>query len=191
MNSGSFPAHIRMENKKAVVQTVEEHCRNTAANTSAMLKTIGMEKTGELLGLIHDLGKMTGVFADYIQRASKGEPVQKGSVNHTFAAVKLFSEDLNSAIPSRKLTAELLAFASGSHHGLFDCIGPDRKNGFTHRLNTEESLYTESSENFYRFCCSRVKLDSMFDTACEELEPKIRSCTALANRDPSGSELCF
>lgn len=191
MNTFCFPAHIRRESEGSVVQTVEEHCRHTAEYTATALKRIGLEKTGDLLGIIHDLGKMTGRFADYIQRASNGEAVRRGSVNHTFAAVKLFSDKLRSEDMYDKLIAELISFAVGSHHGLFDSFGPDRKNGFAHRLNSENELFAEAAENFFGLCCSRKDLSRKFDDARAELTPKITQIIKMASRDNTGDELSF
>ncbi len=192
MQQKEFPAHIRVEEGERIVQSVEEHCRKTAAYSSAALQPVGLEKTGYLLGLTHDCGKMTGLFSDYIQRAADGEAVRRGSVNHTFSAVKLLLRRFHngSGDPFRRLPAELLAFAVGAHHGLFDCTGPDRKNGFTHRLDSENELFEEASANFLDRCRPQ-ELDQRFSEACGELRPIIEHLVEMARRDPGGAELSY
>ena len=49
-----YPAHIRETGER---QTVQEHCRNTAALAAAALRPLGLEKSAYLAGLLHDAGK--------------------------------------------------------------------------------------------------------------------------------------
>ena len=188
-----FPAHIRVEGENKTIQSVEAHCHGVAERAAASLQGVGLAQTGYLMGLTHDCGKRTELFSDYIQRASNGEAVRRGSVNHTFAAVKLFLSRYHgeSRDVFEKLTAELLAYAVGAHHGLFDCDGPDRKNGFEHRLEKEEALYAEASENFFR-CCGPQELDRRFSDACAELRPIVEHLIELVQgREANAEELGF
>ena len=165
-----FPAHIRIEGKHKIEQSVLTHCLNTASYASEYLHAVGLGQTGYLLGLAHDCGKLTMRFSDYIQRAAAGETVRRGSVNHTFSAVKLFLNRYHSGCDDhyRGIAAELLAYAVGAHHGLFDCVGPDRRNGFAHRLGKENELYAEASEHFFKACAPN-ELDRLFSLSCAEL----------------------
>lgn len=66
-----YPAHIRKEiscDGKVTYsfQSVAEHCRNTAKYASEALKAVGLEKTAYLAGLLHDCGKHTFRFKQYI-----------------------------------------------------------------------------------------------------------------------------
>lgn len=49
-------------------QTVEEHLRGTAALSSKFAGAFGEEKLGELIGLVHDLGKCTAGFQNRLLR---------------------------------------------------------------------------------------------------------------------------
>lgn len=193
MTSNCFPAHIRVEGENKTIQSVEAHCRGVAEYAAASLRDIGLAQTGYLLGLTHDCGKMTAQFADYIQRAANGEAVRRGSVNHSFAAVKMFLTRYHGKAGDafEKLTAELLAYAVGAHHGLFDCDGPDRKNGFAHRLETEQALFAEASESFFQFCEPK-ELDRRFSEACAELRPMLEHLVELVQgRKNKVEELSF
>ena len=55
-------AHIN-ENR---IQIVGEHCRNTAELSSYFAKDFLAENIGYLQGLLHDMGKLTQRFDDYI-----------------------------------------------------------------------------------------------------------------------------
>lgn len=84
------------------------------------------------------------------------------------------------------LTAELLAVAVGSHHGLFDCVDEARNSGFLHRLTKEKIGYEESKRNFLDECVSEAELDQLFSAAVEELS---RICQALVT--DNADEYCF
>ena len=59
-----FTAHIRDTDK--TIQTVNEHCRNTAVLAERYLEDIGLGNVGRLVGMLHDAGKLTREFDDYI-----------------------------------------------------------------------------------------------------------------------------
>ena len=80
-----FPAHIRETGER---QTVQEHCRNTAALAATALRPLGLEKSAYLAGLLHDAGKNKQEYAQYLSEAVSGGNVVRGSVNHTFAGVR-------------------------------------------------------------------------------------------------------
>ena len=69
-----FPAHI---NKDGTVQTVGQHCKNTAELSKMDLCKLGLADTAYLAGLLHDAGKCTDKFRSYIEKASRGENVYR------------------------------------------------------------------------------------------------------------------
>lgn len=166
-----YPAHIRLdESGHEHVQTVEDHCKNCAC-LAAQEAPPGMERTTYLCGLLHDMGKFTQAFAGYITKAARNLPVQRGSVNHTFAGARYALESWHSA-PSggvRELTSELVAFAAGSHHGLFDCIDGEGKDGYRHRLTAPDIGYEEAKTAFLSRCATQAELDALFQEAVEEI----------------------
>lgn len=119
---GEYLAHIRrdLSGKTTAVQTVEEHCRSTAKYAAQALEPVSLTASGYLAGLIHDAGKYTASFQKYLVH----QIGQRGSVNHTFAGVRLLLERFFRAGVEdfSDVACELLSLASGSHHGLFDCV---------------------------------------------------------------------
>lgn len=168
-------AHLRrMEDGQIVSQTVEAHARQTAACAAARLKAAGLESAGYLAGLLHDLGKCTEKFFVYLKKAFQGEPVRRGSVNHTFAGAIFLLERYHGTRCASygDIAAEVLAYAVGAHHGLFDCVGPNGVGGFAHRLEYDrtELCYEEAVRNFIAQCAGYEELDALFARAAEEIK---------------------
>ena len=179
-----FPAHIRQTDAGAVIQTSAVHCRNTAAYAGRCLRGVGLEQAGTLAGLVHDCGKFKAEFTRYLESGYGA----RGSVNHTFAGVRLLLERYHGefAAAYEDLSAELLAFAAGAHHGLFDCVDEDRKSGFSHREMKNDIGYEESKRNFLSQCASRRELDELFAKAHGELAPVYEKLADLS-QDPEES----
>ena len=62
-----YPAHFRQSAGSSVeIQTVPEHSRNTAEIASARLCSVHLAKAGYLAGLLHDQGKFSAAFQEYM-----------------------------------------------------------------------------------------------------------------------------
>ncbi|MGN1049668.1 MAG: CRISPR-associated helicase Cas3' [Selenomonadaceae bacterium] len=174
-----FPAHIN-ENK---VQSVEEHCLNVAAYAKNNASSINLVNVGYFTGLFHDIGKFTDAFSEYIQRASKGESVRRGSVNHTFAGVRYLIEHYS---PKEKdsyalLTIELIAYAIGAHHGLFDVIDENGNDGVDYRITKEGINYEEVERNSEEHLINirKERLNRMLEYSIHEVKDILGKITEL------------
>ena len=67
-----FPAHI---NDFGTIQSVREHCLGTAEISEKILFTVNMSGMGSLVGILHDTGKYTSAFREYITKSYHGEKV--------------------------------------------------------------------------------------------------------------------
>lgn len=181
-----FPAHIRLEDGGGeAVQTVSTHLRNTAKYAKEALGKAGLENAAYVAGLIHDVGKYTGEFAEYIRTASRGGQVRRGSVNHTFAGVRYLLANYHKSgeeMDFAAVAAELLGYAAGAHHGLFDCVDEHGKSGFDRRMD-EKILYDESVCNFLNFCADAEEVDRLFDAAVSELTPVFDKIQDMCQQD--------
>ena len=182
----SYLAHIQRDpsDKIIAVQSVSKHCHNTARYAAAALEPVGLSAAGEAVGLLHDLGKYSEQFQDYIKDGAG----TRGSVNHTFAGVRLLLERYHHEPPEdlADIAAELLALAVGGHHGgLFDCVDDQQKNGFRHRLTKKEIGYEEARDNFFRFCINQEELDQQFQAALNELTPVLEHICAMTGEEVS------
>ena len=175
----SYTAHIGKDR----IQTCNEHCRKTADYAQSDLSDAGLGKSAYLSGLLHDCGKFTPEFDEYIHKAAAGCSVKKGSVIHTFAGVYfLMNKYHNSNVPGfQELTAELLSYAIGAHHGLFDCYDEKSENGYLHRLNRQPDYEIRAIENFHRECSSVQEADQLFSESCKEITKTYQRLLAIPN----------
>ena len=162
-------------------QTVREHCRKAAEYAAQALEPAALSSGGYLAALVHDAGKYTARFQRYLLQ---GEGV-RGSVNHTFAGVRLlleryFDED---AEDFSAVVSEILALASGGHHGPFDVVDSQQKNGFQYRLTKEDIDYGEAVGNFFCSCADEKELDQCFQAALEELTPVLEKICSMTSED--------
>lgn len=176
-------AHIQRDANGVLLleQTVAEHCYGAAKYAAAALEPMQLSDSGYILGLIHDAGKFTACFQDYLLNKNG----IRGSVNHTFAGVRLLFERYwhQNADDFSGIICEILALCVGSHHGLFDCVDKQQKNGFQYRLNKEDIGYEEAKENFFRFCISQEALDRRFQAAQQELTPVVEQILTMTGED--------
>ena len=178
-----YPAHIRKVDGKKYIQTVEEHCHGVAEIAAELLRDIGLEKTAYLAGIIHDLGKFSENFKNYIEKAADGEKVQRGSVNHTFAGVRFLLEKHSYKQLSgfSDIVLEILAYAVGAHHGLFDCVDDNNNNGFTKRIQKEGIDYLNAAQEFLKICCSKQDIEDLLKQSEKECLPVFNEIEKLAD----------
>lgn len=182
-----YLAHIAEDGRK---QTVKEHCEGTAKIAANCLCTVMLGKTAFLAGLLHDIGKLQIPFQDYLRKSVNGEKVRRGEVIHTFQGCRLLLERYHTDIENwqHKLTSELLAYAVGAHHGLFDCVDDRKKSGFEYRVNVKKISYEEVKNNTIKMVGGNKELDALFGASVHEVE---NFFTRLDSLSQSDSECCF
>ena len=169
-----YPAHISIDPLSARhrIQTCTEHARSVAALAKDFLSPLELVATGEIAGLLHDLGKYTEEFRTYLDRASRGEKVVRGSVIHTFSGVRYMLERFHShdgSLPLGDLASELLAISIGSHHGLLDLWNEYHQGGFDHRLNHQPDYDKRAMEAFHAECASADEVRQLYTQAEREI----------------------
>ena len=131
MDLPPYIAHIRKAGGDP--QSLEEHLLGVAEIAKKLASKIGLEPQGELIGLLHDLGKYSNEFQYYLKSAvglinqDKDEFVDaqglKGKVDHSTAGAQLVWEELSKHGQLGQVVGQMLSLCIASHHsGLIDCL---------------------------------------------------------------------
>lgn len=157
---------------KAGNQLLSDHLTGVADRCSESAKKLGLGKAGELIGLLHDLGKATKTFQDYLLSfAGDGESRDdlRGKIDHSTAGAQCLLANMNGAQQEDSLqgiVARFLAICIVSHHsGLIDCLEPDGKDKLTHRL-------------------AKPDISTRWSEAWRNLDPSVKSRAEALMHDP-------
>lgn len=126
-----YIAHVRKSGGDP--QTLEEHLLGVAEIAKRLASKVALGPQGELIGLLHDLGKYSNEFQAYLKSAvglinqDKDEFVDaqglKGKVDHSTAGAQLIWEELSKQGVMGGIAGQVLALCIASHHsGLIDCL---------------------------------------------------------------------
>ena len=143
-----FAAHHRAADDQW--QTVLEHLFGVAQFSMRFANKLKLGKLGELVGLLHDLGKYSAAFQTYLKSAigalNQDEDEDwvdatrlKGKVDHSSAGAQLVWQALSGKGDMALVAGQVAALCIASHHsGLIDCIAADEarfgEDGFTKRM---------------------------------------------------------
>lgn len=153
MKDGNQPiAHIR--DGDGSVQPLMDHLTGVSLLAGCHANKIGLPDEGELIGLLHDLGKFSTEFQNYLKSAvgllNPDEDEEfidpkglKGRVDHSTAGAQFVWRELSEQGQLGQIVGQILALCIASHHsGLIDCLTsePNRpvEDAFTKRMNKLE-----------------------------------------------------
>lgn len=149
----TFAAHYRASDGHW--QTLESHLVGVADLASQFAAKLQLSKQGELLGLLHDLGKYSIEFQNYLKSATgalnQDEDEEwvdseklKGKVDHSTAGAQLVWQKLSDQNQLGQIVGQILALCIASHHsGLINCLTADStstgEDAFTKRTSKADS----------------------------------------------------
>ena len=144
-----FIAHHRESD--GATQSLVTHLCNVAMLANAFASKVGLGKQGELIGLLHDLGKFSAAFQVYIKSVvgllNQDEDEEfvdaaglKGKIDHSTAGAQLVWGKLFEQGQLGQIVGQILSLCIASHHsGLIDCLSSDAnslgEDVFVRRMN--------------------------------------------------------
>jgi len=142
-------AHFRQSDQTP--QPLLEHLLSTSELCGEFLSKMNLKDVGELLGFLHDIGKVDTEFQNYICSAEglinpdADEYIdhinKKGKIDHSTLGAQIAFEKLSSKGQKGEIAAQVLSLCLASHHsGLIDCLSPDGNNQFRKRIEKEINL---------------------------------------------------
>ncbi len=161
-NAMEYVAHVRENGDR---QALREHLLGVGEKSSSNAAKIGLAKQGELIGLLHDLGKYSADFQAYLGSATGilnqdededfvDSKKLKGKIDHSTAGAQKVWRELEMRGPVGQIVGQMLALCIASHHsGLIDCLSSDRQSFgediFTRRMQKadERSHLVEAWSN--------------------------------------------
>lgn len=161
-------AHIyKLDNRK---QTLKEHSENVAILCKRFGNKIGFPNLLYLIGIMHDFGKGTLAFRDYLEWAVEHNGEKKSHQNHAVSGAIYAWERWKE---KNLFVAQIIALCIAGHHsGFHDCLDIEGKSEFlTALLKDKNDLnYEEAKQYFLNNIVSEKLLDSMFDLAVGEMQ---------------------
>jgi len=166
-----YIAHIKEENQ--CFQSVAEHSWNTGKLAEAICNIPELKTIAFIAGFLHDAGKNTAEFKDYILKSKeKDSDVKRGEIVHSTAGAIIVSELAKELINEKpEFTNELLREAIISHHGIYDCVTPEGIISYEKRL--EKMVSVESIKNEVFSSLSKEKLLEMYKRSIQEVDALI------------------
>lgn len=170
----NFIAHIRESDKQ--IQSVAEHLLGVKALAESIGEKIGVKHITGLAGMLHDMGKYTDEFKDYIIKAveNPGDAPKRGSVDHSTAGGRLLYQKFHTGSPSRGswILAEVVGNAIISHHSyLHDFLNEDLESPYLKRVRDKPlKEYDKSMQQFFDEVISEQAFQQYVLRAIDELE---------------------
>lgn len=173
-------AHIYNEKK----ETVWKHVSDASEIASALGEPVRMKELARLCALLHDVGKETVAFSEYIRIVtSEGGKWNRPKLNHSSAGGKWVYEKFAENSYSDRLTTEVVAWSIFSHHGIQNMFTYDGKDKFLERLCPQEDIYYEEScKNFFSACTEDLEI--LYERAKKECLFHMQRLIAVRKNQP-------
>lgn len=180
-----YIAHVRELDKE--IQTIKTHLLGVQRLAEQFGEKLGLKHVAGLAGLLHDLGKYSEKFQQYIDIVAFHPELpqpKRGEVDHSTAGGRLLFSLLHHKESTfcEKLLAEIVGNAIISHHSnLQDYLSPEIKSDYLRRVqDTNLPEYELAVERFFQDMMSKEELINYIHVAVDELEQFI-------NRTPTQS----
>lgn len=172
--------------KSGRTQSLKEHLEHVSRLCRQFAEPVGMPTMAELIGLLHDMGKGTNSFQEYLRWRAEhdgAEPLPKHIKHHKHAptgAIYAYDRWFQNGNPTQRRTAQIIILCIYGHHtGLMDCADRENPVQFQTLLEQDKHIifYQEAVGYFIKNIAEEAHLDCLFASACEELQQKTEALT--------------
>ena len=183
-----YIAHVNPDTRE--IQFLSEHLNNVALLCKANCPFPELEKTSELTGKVHDIGKYRKAFQDYMEDiVENGDVAAKRSVDHTTAGGRYVLRYLQGKTKAESkskfinmLMAKLISIAVYSHHGLLDVVSPMEGEALQEVRDKKEIDY----ENTMQRCLEEIsewQLEKLFLESEQEVQKIVGRIGTVITKD--------
>jgi len=183
MITDPYIAHCRENSDE--IQSVSVHGKGAAQLAEKSCTKGNMLSISYLAGLLHDCGKYSSRFQEYICRGEEST-FRRGEVNHATAGGVIAEE-----LAPRTGLSELIQIAIYSHHGMRDAIDLETGKSLIERRYSKEYQDQEKIEmdlvrkRFYQYMDKDI-LDGDCQAARESFRKLVQEIRDFSLQDPKG-----
>ena len=189
-------AHISCDGR---VQTLSDHLSSVSNICREYCSDIGLSEVGFICGLVHDLGKTSNEFQEYLLGNTR---YKRGDIDHSTAGAQFLStmgcdwfdyykqSPLNAKLCEDSMNVIELCILS-HHSGLINCLSVDGDDRFSKRLNKELGLDNSKLifEKMDPFVTDGVR--EHLPSAIEELSDKINEIVKTTEKTTQFRSKCY
>lgn len=165
-------AHIRSSD--GAEQRLVDHLKEVQVLTERIGQKIGLSHVTGLAGMLHDMGKFSEAFQEYIREAfsNPNNPPKRGSVDHSTAGGKFLLEHFHQGGPVERILTECVANAIFTHHGqLLDMVDSEGQSPFVRRWTTEKDIsFLQVKQDFLHHMYDLDYMQMYVHKAVDELQ---------------------
>lgn len=166
-----FIAHIRKSDHQ--IQSLQVHLKEVSDLCYQNGKSLGIAHVAKLAGYLHDMGKYTTEFSEYIKKSViNGERIAP-YIDHSTAGAKYLYENYFTNDLYRHMTIEIVGMSILSHHsGLHDFLSIDGgMSAYLRRVSEKElDYYDEVVDNFESVDGNKCQVNYLIEKATDEIE---------------------
>lgn len=126
-------------------QLLREHLLQVSELAAKHAGKVGAGAAGAVIGLLHDIGKYSAAFQEYLRKMGSGddtEPAEaaRGRIDHSTAGAQAIWAAMKARGVWEGIVGEILALCIASHHtGMIDSVSPNGVNNLVRRMKKEDS----------------------------------------------------
>lgn len=148
-------------------QLLEEHLKETAELAQTFASPFNAGNCGYIVGLLHDLGKYTSAFQDYLKRSVAGEGRTRGEIIHALQGAKFADESLKDSV-----ITDIIGNVIAMHHGgLFDSIIDGQRTLIRKTNKSEDQLYYDEARKEFNTSINEAELKKEIVNICNISQP--------------------